>query len=171
MVKLCTTSLTLILQTWTELNCGVQRMDLEEVAAIRKRLQSCDANEHAGLCIILIEGLESRLLAKVRLGEKRLSGSFDHSLPWLLGRKNEIYTQALRYTQETTHPGGFDPPLRPSSAKDQTIELDALLLYNHKGPGQMLAAQVGTISLAIMTCTSCASCANFSQAIQLFAFQ
>ncbi|KAL9609292.1 MAG: hypothetical protein Q9167_005928 [Letrouitia subvulpina] len=59
------------------------------------------------------------------------------------GHKNKDYYDALQYTREKTRKEGFDAALKPLTADNQTIELDALLICDRKGAGQMLAAQAG----------------------------
>ncbi|KAI4199561.1 MAG: hypothetical protein LQ350_004514 [Teloschistes chrysophthalmus] len=59
------------------------------------------------------------------------------------GKKDQTYHDALKNMQNMTRTQGIDAALRPLGTDGQTIELDALLLCDRKGAGQMLAAQAG----------------------------
>ncbi|KAL9580666.1 MAG: hypothetical protein Q9212_004354 [Teloschistes hypoglaucus] len=67
------------------------------------------------------------------------------------GEKDQTYYDALEYTQNMTRTQGIDAALRPFGTDGQTIELDALLLCDRKGAGQMLAAQAGYPIISIPT--------------------
>ncbi|KAL8719089.1 MAG: hypothetical protein Q9181_008108, partial [Wetmoreana brouardii] len=59
------------------------------------------------------------------------------------GEKNKTYHEALKYIQDTSRKQGIDAALRSVTSDNETIELDALLICDRKGAGQMLAAQAG----------------------------
>ncbi|KAL8701884.1 MAG: hypothetical protein Q9201_004670 [Fulgogasparrea decipioides] len=59
------------------------------------------------------------------------------------GEKDKTYQEALEYIQNTSRKKGIDAALKPVNRDNETIELDALLICDRKGAGQMLAAQAG----------------------------
>ncbi|KAL8993802.1 MAG: hypothetical protein Q9169_006073 [Polycauliona sp. 2 TL-2023] len=59
------------------------------------------------------------------------------------GLEDETYSKALQYTQYQCRTQGIDAALHSSEDKTCPIEYDALLLCDHKGAGQQLAAQAG----------------------------
>lgn len=58
--------------------------------------------------------------------------------------ENETYSKALQYTRHKCRVEGIDAALKFGDDGVGTTEFDALLLCDHKGAGQQLAAQAGT---------------------------
>lgn len=59
------------------------------------------------------------------------------------GRKDATYLGALDHTRTKCRTEGIDAALKHVTAEGQSIEFDALLLCDRKGPRQQLAAQAG----------------------------
>ncbi|KAL9625937.1 MAG: hypothetical protein Q9204_007717 [Flavoplaca sp. TL-2023a] len=59
------------------------------------------------------------------------------------GRKDTAYHKAFQHTQYQCREQGIDAALRFNCADSDGVEFDALLLCDHKGAGQQLAAQAG----------------------------
>ncbi|KAI4253847.1 MAG: hypothetical protein L6R42_007428 [Xanthoria sp. 1 TBL-2021] len=59
------------------------------------------------------------------------------------GMKDETYSKALQYTRYQSRNQGIDAALHFNKDASGTAKFDALLLCDHKGAGQQLAAQAG----------------------------
>ncbi|KAL9099056.1 MAG: hypothetical protein Q9163_005385 [Psora crenata] len=59
------------------------------------------------------------------------------------GVEDSTYQDALGYIHRKTREEGIDAALRRTTEDGESIELDALLLFDRKGAGQQLAAQAG----------------------------